>query len=122
MGLVGAGFTGSYIFSQTLFALRGGVSTKIQGFVIAISQASLFFLPISVVQYVPNFYFGALLMVFGIEILFDWLIAPFGRVGRAEYLLLWATFLAIVNSRSSFLTCLERPAMWMLVRGNCPVL
>ena len=98
------------------------MSTKIQGFVIAISQASLFFLPISVVQYVPNFYFGALLMVFGIEILFDWLIAPFGRVGRAEYLLLWATFLAIVNSMSSFLTCLERPAMWMLVRGNCPVL
>ncbi|KAK9867709.1 hypothetical protein WJX84_006943 [Apatococcus fuscideae] len=58
----------------------------------------LFFLPISVVQYVPNFYFGALLMVFGIEILFDWLIAPFGRVGRAEYVLLWATFLAIVNT------------------------
>lgn len=97
---MGAGFTGSYIFSQTLFALRGGVSTKIQGFVIAISQASLFFLPISVVQYVPNFYFGALLMVFGIEILFDWLVAPFGRVSRAEYLLLWGTFLAIVNSES----------------------
>ena len=89
-----------HLFADPVCA-AGGVSTKIQGFVISISQASLFFLPISVVQYVPNFYFGALLMVFGIEILFDWLVAPFGRVSRAEYLLLWGTFLAIVNSESS---------------------
>ena len=33
--LVGAGLTGSYIFSQTVFSLRGGVTTRLEGFVIA---------------------------------------------------------------------------------------
>ena len=32
---VGAGLTGSYIFSQTVFSLRGGVTSRLQGFVIA---------------------------------------------------------------------------------------
>ena len=33
--VVGAGLTGSYIFSQTVFSLRGGVTSRLQGFVIA---------------------------------------------------------------------------------------
>lgn len=33
----------------------------------------LFLIPVSVVQYMPNFFFGSLLMVFGIEITADWL-------------------------------------------------
>lgn len=32
---VGAGLTGSYIFSQTVFSLRGGVTSRLQGFVIS---------------------------------------------------------------------------------------
>ena len=32
---VGAGLTGSYIFSQTVFSLRGGVTSRLQGFLIA---------------------------------------------------------------------------------------
>ena len=32
---VGAGLTGSYIFSQTVFSMRGGVTSRLQGFVIA---------------------------------------------------------------------------------------
>ncbi len=35
---------------------------------------------ITVVQYLPNFFFGALLMVFGIEISGDWLVRSAAKV------------------------------------------
>ena len=107
-------------------------------------EFALFLLPISIIHYLPNFFFGSLLMLFGVEILADWLIHSykkagflpslalpdmpnhpccyqvvhtaliqerrnrrFGRyfitqVSRAEFVLLWATFVAIM------LTDLER--------------
>lgn len=34
-GLLGAGFTGSYIFSQTIFSMRASVQSKLHGFIIA---------------------------------------------------------------------------------------
>lgn len=34
-GLTGAGMTGSYIFSQTIFSMRAGVKTRIHGIIIA---------------------------------------------------------------------------------------
>ena len=52
-GLTGAGFTGSYIFSQTIFSMRAGVATRIHGLIIAGSEFALFALPISIVQYLP---------------------------------------------------------------------
>ena len=33
--LTGAGLTGSYIFSQTIFSMRAGVHTRIHGWIIA---------------------------------------------------------------------------------------
>lgn len=48
-------------------------------------------------QYLPNFYFGALLLWFGIEISWDWLIHSFHKLSRTEYVLLLATFLATVQ-------------------------
>lgn len=33
--LSGAGMTGSYIFSQTIFSMRAGVKTRIHGIIIA---------------------------------------------------------------------------------------
>ncbi len=43
----------------------------------------------------PNFFYGSLLAVFGIEIVADWLGRSWAKVSRAEYTLLWVTFLAI---------------------------
>jgi hypothetical protein len=51
----------------------------------------------TVVQYLPNFFFGALLVVFGIEIAGDWLVRSYAKVTRAEYVLLLATFVAIME-------------------------
>jgi len=33
--LTGAGLTGSYIFSQTIFSMRAGVHTRLHGWIIA---------------------------------------------------------------------------------------
>ena len=50
-----------------------------------------------VVQYLPNFFFAALLMLLGVEITLDWLILSVRKVSRAEYCLLLASFLAILQ-------------------------
>lgn len=44
------------------------------GWVIAVAELALFLLPISVVEYMPNFFYGSLLMVFGVDISRDWLV------------------------------------------------
>lgn len=46
--LSGAGMTGSYIFSQTIFSMRAGVKSRIHGFIIAGAplQAMTFILPL----------------------------------------------------------------------------
>jgi hypothetical protein len=65
--------------------------------VIAAMEIGLFLAPFSVVQYMPNFFYGSLLMVFGIEISLDWLLFSFQKVTHAEYSLLLLTFLAIMQ-------------------------
>ena len=47
-GLLGAGYTGSYIFSQTLFAMRAGVATRLHSWIIAAMELGMFALPFSV--------------------------------------------------------------------------
>ena len=56
-----------------------------------------------VVQYLPNFFFAALLMLLGVEITLDWLILSVRKVSRAEYCLLLASFLAILQRESAAL-------------------
>lgn len=64
-GVTGVGYTGSYIFSQTVFTMRAGVYSRINGWVIAGAEFLVFALPGSIVQYVPNYFLGALLLWFG---------------------------------------------------------
>jgi sulfate permease, SulP family len=52
-GLTG-GYTGSYIFSQTLFSLRRGVKSRVAGAVLAMVELSIIALPISVPSYLPK--------------------------------------------------------------------
>ena len=44
-------------------------------------EFALFLLPISIIHYLPNFFFGSLLMLFGVEILADWLIHSYKKAG-----------------------------------------
>lgn len=50
VGLIGAGYTGSYIFSQTVFTMRAGVFNRLCGLVVALMEVAVFALPFSVVE------------------------------------------------------------------------
>ena len=54
-----------------------------------------------VVSYLPKFYFGSLLLLFGVEILSDWLLKSWKKVTRKEYGLLLATFAAVMIGEPS---------------------
>jgi hypothetical protein len=79
-GSLGIGFTGSYIFSQTVFTMRAGIANRANGWVVAALEAAIFLYPHSVVQYLPNYFLGALLVWFGVEIARDWLIHSYWKL------------------------------------------
>ena len=66
--VAGAGFTGSYIFSQTIFTMRSGEPSRINGFAIALMMLLIFAAPFSVIEYLPSYFFGSLMMWIGWEI------------------------------------------------------
>ncbi|CAD7702019.1 unnamed protein product [Ostreobium quekettii] len=95
-GSMGAGYTGSLIFSQTIFNIRSGVDSRVNGIVVALVEYVLFAVPFSPVNYLPNFFFGALTIWIGVDILLDWLVISYTKVTLMEYGLLWITFIGVV--------------------------
>jgi hypothetical protein len=85
---------GSVIFSQCVLAIRSGVKTRLQGYTLCALQFATFLLPFSLVHFLPNFYYGSLLMVIGVDIISEWLFATWPRVKKAEFVLSWLSFLA----------------------------
>ena len=57
------GYTGSYIFSQTIFNLRARVASRVTGLVIVALEGLVFALPFSPMAYVPRALFGGLLLL-----------------------------------------------------------
>jgi len=94
-GLLG-GFTGSYIFSQTIFSQRQGVASSLNGWIIVVGEFVLFLVPIDVLQFFPGFYIGGIMAFFGIDIMQDWLVKSYTKVNIQEYLLLLLSFLMVV--------------------------
>jgi sulfate permease, SulP family len=101
-GLIGVGFTGSYIFSQTVFTQRSGCTHRLNGYVVVVAELLLFLVPMSFVQYLPNFYYGALMLVFGLEIALEWLVLSFSKFTRGEYVLTLSVFVIIIFATSQF--------------------
>ncbi|KAA6425635.1 MAG: Sulfate Permease Family [Trebouxia sp. A1-2] len=94
--VAGAGFTGSYIFSQTIFTMRAGVNSRINGYIVSLLMLAIFAAPFSVIEYLPSYFFGSLMIWIGWEIARDWLFLAVYRVRGVEYGLLVATFVAIM--------------------------
>jgi len=90
-GLTG-GYTGSYIFSQTIFSLRIGVRSRIAGFSIAAFQLVIILCPFPLLSYVPNFFYGSLLLMICIDLVYEWLWEFRSKVTIAEYLIALSTF------------------------------
>ena len=89
------GFTGSYIFSQTIFTYRTGVHTRWIG--ICIMALYLFFVlsPLNLLEWSPLFFLGSTLIFIGYDLLYEWLIEIRDRILWFEYALIWGTFVAI---------------------------
>ncbi len=51
--------------------MRAGVYSRWNGVVVAAAEAVMFALPFSVIQYLPNYFYGALLLWFGVEIRYE---------------------------------------------------
>lgn len=48
-------------------------------------------------QYMPCFFFGALLVWFGVEISRDWLVLSYYKLTGKEYAILWLTFAFVMQ-------------------------
>lgn len=90
-GLTG-GYTGSYIFSQTIFSLRMGIRSRLMGYVIAVVSIIAVAIPFNILSYVPNTFFGSLLMLICLDLMFEWLIDVRSKMTSAEYVVVLATF------------------------------
>lgn len=85
---------GSVIFSQSVLAIRAGVQSRLQGYSLFLLQFGTFLIPVSLVHFLPNFYYGSLLMVIGVDIMHEWLIVTWPRVKKAEFVVSWLSFIA----------------------------
>ena len=92
---VPGGFTGSYIFSQTLFTFRTGTTSRACGIFVAASQYLLFLAPVAIVSYVPKLFFGAVLTFIAADLMSDWLYHSRSKVHPIEYIVILLTFLFI---------------------------
>lgn len=93
-GLLG-GYTGSYIFSQSIFSLRAGIRSRLAGFVLAFCELVVFVSPAPILSYVPNFFFGSLLIMICIDLMHEWLWHVRDKLSTAEYCICLATFVLI---------------------------
>ena len=93
-GLFG-GFTGSYIFSQTIFQYRTRCWSRWVGVIVAGSELFIFFLQHDVLSFSPLFFFGATLIFIGFDLLIEWLYEIREKLLSQEYFVLVLTFVAI---------------------------
>ena len=86
------GYTGSYIFSQSIFSLRAGIRSRLAGYVLALCQVVFLVLPFPVLSFVPNFFFGSLLSMICIDLMYEWLWDVRTKLTPVEYVVCLATF------------------------------
>lgn len=94
-GITG-GYTGSYIFSQSIFSLRAGIRSPLAGYVLAGCEILFLVAPFSILAYVPNFFFGSLLSLICVDLVFEWLIESRHKLTKAEYAICLSTFALIL--------------------------
>jgi len=90
-GMTG-GYTGSYIFSQSIFSLRSGIHSRWAGLFVAFFEAVTVVSPVSILSYVPNFVFGSLLVMIAVDLMVEWLWDLRSKVTLAEYAVALSTF------------------------------
>eukprot|EP00588_Corethron_pennatum_P015446 CAMPEP_0194281134 /NCGR_PEP_ID=MMETSP0169-20130528/19960_1 /TAXON_ID=218684 /ORGANISM="Corethron pennatum, Strain L29A3" /LENGTH=1103 /DNA_ID=CAMNT_0039026103 /DNA_START=48 /DNA_END=3355 /DNA_ORIENTATION=- len=88
------GFTGSYIFSNTIFTYRGCRSRKV-GVILAISEFAVFLSKVNFLEVSPLFFLGATLIFIGFDLVYEWIVEVRHKLLLSEYIVLLTTFVAI---------------------------
>jgi len=101
-GLLG-GYTGSYIFSQTIFTFRTGCSSRLVGIVVILSELILFLIPINIMQFVPLYFFASTLIFIAFDLMVEWILEVRSKISIREYGVLMATFFIILFSEDLML-------------------
>ena len=83
------GFTGSYIFTQTIFGMRRGVTTRAAGITIVLVEVLVILIPVSVTSYLPKLVFGSLLVLIAVDLVVEWLVSRRLRRWGGEGVLVW---------------------------------
>ncbi|KAF0700584.1 Aste57867_8920 [Aphanomyces stellatus] len=89
------GFTGSYIFSSTIFSMKSGVNSRLTGAVIFVVEIALVLSPVSIIAYVPKLFFGSLQTLFAVDLIMEWIVHARKSMFLGEYCILWFTFLVM---------------------------
>lgn len=93
-GLLG-GFTGSYIFSQTIFTYRTGCRSRIIVILIMAWYLAVCMSSINILEIAPLFFLGATLIFIGYDLLWEWLVDIRSKIFMMDYAILWMAFIAI---------------------------
>lgn len=72
-GILG-GYTGSYIFSQTIFTMRRNVQSRVCGYTIFFIEIAVLLMPFSITSFVPKLFFGSLLVLISCDLMWEWLV------------------------------------------------
>ncbi|KAL4117579.1 hypothetical protein PRIC2_011567 [Phytophthora ramorum] len=93
-GLLG-GYTGSYIFGQTIFTCRSKTNSRIVGVCVIIAEIAIVAIPVSVMSYVPRFFLAATLIFVALDLMLEWLVLAYRKMCLREWAVVWLSFLAI---------------------------
>ncbi|RLN31590.1 hypothetical protein BBI17_009315, partial [Phytophthora kernoviae] len=93
-GLLG-GYTGSNIFSQTIFTCRYKTKTRIIDACVILSELAIVAVPVSVMSYVPRFFLAATLIFVALDLMLEWLVLAYHKMSLRECVVVWLSFLAI---------------------------
>ncbi|EQC26637.1 hypothetical protein SDRG_15577 [Saprolegnia diclina VS20] len=94
-GLTG-GFTGSYIFSSTIFSMKSGVDSRLTGLLVFVLELVLVASPFSIIAYVPKLFFASLQTLIAVDLIMEWLIHARKSMYPREYAIVWFTFLVMI--------------------------
>jgi MFS superfamily sulfate permease-like transporter len=71
------------------------VRTRLCTLVIALLEAAAFVAPVSLISFIPRFFFGGLLTLISIDLVLEWLVHARHKMMLPEFLVCILTFLAI---------------------------
>ncbi|OWZ13038.1 Sulfate Permease, partial [Phytophthora megakarya] len=90
-GILG-GYTGSYIFGQTIFTCRSKTNSRIVGVCVILAEIAIVAVPVSVMSYVPRFFLAATLFFVALDLMLEWLVLAYRKMCVREWAVVWLSF------------------------------